>query len=184
MSLNFADYKRLEIPEGKVKQIARKSDGLVLWEAGYVNMVPLSINSDGTIYNGTGYKDGYRLRSGGAEASQSTASCTGYIPASAGDVVRIAGVNFSSDTNSNAINISDADFTNLGQMAMNSTYGYGTIAGTSYGSKASVAEESDGVWKWVVPPVDYGETAYIRVTGYTNGASGSNLIVTINEEIA
>ena len=33
----------------------------------YTNLVPTSINSDGSIFNGTGYKDGYRLNSSGTE---------------------------------------------------------------------------------------------------------------------
>ena len=65
MSLNFKDYIYLDIPEGRVKQIARKSDGLVLWKQGYTNQVPKSTDTNGSIYNGTGYKDNTRLSSSG-----------------------------------------------------------------------------------------------------------------------
>jgi len=47
-----------------------------------------------------------------------------------------------------------------------------------------MAEESDGVWKWMVPPAASG-VAYIRVTGFTENSeySGADLIVTVNEVI-
>ena len=54
------------------------------------NRVNLSINPDGTIYNGgLGYKRGYRLRSGGAEVEFETGMCSGYIEVKPGDVVVI-----------------------------------------------------------------------------------------------
>lgn len=173
------------------KAVARiEIGGRKVWELSsgpsYKNWVTYSLESGGaSIYNGgIGYKDGYRVRSGGAEAAMSEATCTGYIPVSAGDVIRVAGVDFGQKRSSNSMTIFDSSFAVLGQMAGNTTAGYGTLAGTSYGSNTSVTEEKDGVWKWVVPPESYGVTAYVRVTGYTNGASGSNLIVTVNEEIA
>ena len=184
MSFDFSKYPRLEIGGKRVKKITRKSDGLVLWEAGYINMVPLSINSDGTIYNGAGYKDGYRVRSGGAEAALSSSSVTGYIPVTGGDVVRISGCDFGDGTsNGSALNVSDSSFTNIGQFSMIPA-GYGIFASNAtydaYGSD-SVVEETTGVWKWIVPPADSG-VAYIRVTGNTGG-NGADMIVTINEEI-
>lgn len=187
MSINFADYKRLEIPEGKVKQIARKSDGLVLWEAGYINMVPLSINSDGSIYNGVGYKDGYRIRSGGAEGTQAGGTCTGFIPVSGGDTVRIYGwdrINFSGSA-ANAINVADASFANIGQVS-NGNYGIFASGGgyTAY-NNSTIVDGADGISSWVVPPAASG-VAYIRVSAFDNivtDSLGAKLIVTINEEI-
>lgn len=183
MSVNFADYQRLEIPEGRVKQIARKSDGLVLWKAGYVNMVPLSIDTDGSIYNGgLGYKDGYRVRSGGVESAMADAACSGFIPVRGGDVIWIYGWDRLTYPGSaaNAINVADASFTNLGQVG-NSNYGI-FASGAAYGAydASTIEDGADGISKWIVPPEDSG-VAYIRVTGYKT--VGSALIVTVNEEI-
>lgn len=188
MSFNFANYVRLDIPEGRVKKITCKSDGTVLWTAGYVNQVPLSIDSSGEIYNGTGYKNGYRIRSGGAEGALGDAVCTGFIPVSGGDVVRLSGWTFSHVTAGNAINLADSAFTNLGQVTSQGNE-YGIMASTykAYGW-SSVVEESDGVWKWVVPPAASG-VAYIRVSGFDNSTYadetlvGTRMIVTVNEEI-
>ena len=186
MSFDFASYPRLEIPEGRVKKITRQSDGLVLWEAGYINMVPLSINADGTIYNGTGYKNGCRVRSGGAEGEMANAACTGFIPVRGGDVVRIYGwTRYSASGNAaNAINAADSAFTNLGQIG-NSNYGIFAGAYAAY-NNSTIADGADGISTWVVPPASSG-VAYIRVSGFggdsSGGAPGARLIVTVNEEI-
>ena len=182
--MNFAQLKQLTIPEGEVKKITSGAD--VLWEmSSYTNQVPLSIDSSGNIYNGVGYKNGYRIRSGGAEGAVTAGACTGFIKVNPGDVIRISGCSFSADESENAINIANSSFTNLGQMAMNSTWGYGDLAGDSeYGMNSCVVEETTGVWKWNVPPASYG-VAYIRVSGhFPDGADGAKLIVTINEEIS
>lgn len=89
--LTNANY--LTIPEGQVRSI--HSDESIIWEKHYTNLVYSSINADGTIYNGgLGYKEGYRIRSGGAEAEYNSV-CTGFIPVKSGDVVRLSGWDFS-----------------------------------------------------------------------------------------
>lgn len=191
MSFAFASYPRLEIPEGRVKKITRKSDGLVLWEAGYINMVPLSINADGSIYNGgLGYKDGYRIRSGGAEGESGNAVCTGFIPFKKGDVLRIYPAFVGRNTD-NAINFADASFTNLGQnTATGSSYG---ICGTNDALwDAALKNAVDGVSVVDISNIpNAGDVAYVRITnfyGTSSGqtspiSSGAELIVTVNEEI-
>lgn len=182
--MDFSTVKSITIPEGKVTQIA--SNGAVLWKSGPKNWVRYSINADGSIYNnGLGYKNGYRVRSGGEEGAVNNTACTGFIPVKGGDVVRISGCNFSYKSNSNAINVSNASFTNIGQFTMlPASYGIFASGYTAYGH-GSVVEEKTGVWKWIVPPAASG-VAYIRVTGYDGSVAqpGANLIVTINEEIA
>ena len=149
------------------------------------NWVRYSTDSDGvTIYNGgLGYKNGYRVRSAGGEGENANTSCTGFIKVNPGDIIRISGCNFGYAANSNAINVSDSSFTNIGQFTMLPAQ-YDIFNGTyaAYNHQ-SVVEEKTGIWKWVVPPADSG-VAYIRVSGYdSNGDPSSKLIVTINEEI-
>lgn len=190
MSLNFANYSGIKIPEGKTKTISRKMDGMILWRNRYINRVPLSIHSDGSIYNnGLGYKNGYRVRSGGAEAAQDAAACTGFIPVKGGDVVRICGWSKHLDTGNaaNAINVANSSFTNIGQIS-NANYGiFATDGGyTKYGMD-TIENDANGVSKWVVPP-DESKVSYIRVSAFNYDEPnkydvGSYLIVTINEEI-
>lgn len=188
MIFDFDNYVRIQIPEGMVKKITDGA-GNVIWKAGYVNMVPISTTNDGvTIYNGTGYKNGYRIRSGGAEGAQANAACTGFIPVKGGDIIRISGCNFAYSNTSNAINVADASFSNIGQITpSHADAGYGIFAaGAAYQSycyNKAVTQEKTGVWKWTVPPAASG-AAYIRVTGYNaSGNHGANMIVTVNEEI-
>jgi len=188
MSFAFSQFPRLEIGGKRVKQITRKSDGLVLWEAGYINMVPLSINADGTIYNGgLGYKDGYRVRSGGAEAAVTTGVCTGFMPFKKGDILRIY-PQFSGMNATNSINFFDASFTNLGQYNDNGTrYGICNVQ-TAW---QTIATEVGGVTEVdISATTNSDDIAYIRLTHayrasseYISVLSGAELIVTVNEEI-
>ena len=187
--MDFSNYKAISIPEGNVVQIS--AGNRVIWaltepSESYKNWVEYSTEEDGvTIYNGgQGYKDGYRVRSGGAEGTHSAASVTGFIPVKGGDIVRMSGYNAKTTDAGNAINVYNASKTNLGQAVANyANAGYGIFASgaayTSYGW-ASVTENPTGVYVWTVPPS--ADIAFMRVTGLTN-ADGSKMIVTINEEI-
>lgn len=176
--MDFANLKSLTIPEGEVKEIY--SGDVLLWKGGYTNLVPLSTAEDGkTIYNGTGYKNGYRVRSGGAEAVSATASCTGFIKANAGDIIRLSGYNVKTASTANAINVFDGNRTNLGQIVGNNANSYGCFQAKGE-NWDDVILEGNGVYYWIVPS-GYG-IEYIRVTGYTKN-DGSKMIVTINEEI-
>ena len=192
MSFDFSQFPRLEIGGKRVKQITRKSDGLVLWSAGYINMVPLSTTDDGvTIYNGgLGYKNGYRIRSGGAEAAADNAVCTGFIPFKTGDVLRIYPAFIGRNTD-NAINFADASFTNLGQRVdVGGGYGICTTNSALWGACETVVNGVSVVDISNIP--NAGDVAYVRITniyGQTGDgtqspiSSGAELIVTINEEI-
>lgn len=180
--IDFSSLKKLTIGGIELKQLF--INGIQVWKSGYKNWVRYSTEADGvTIYNGgLGYKQGYRVRSGGAEAGQGGATCTGFIKVDPGDVIRVSGCPFSDSETANAINASDSSFTNLGQLTPSYPAGYGIFGSTaSEYSWKSVVEEKTGVWRWVVPPASFG-IAYIRLTGKTN--DGSSLILTRNEEIA
>ena len=179
--MDLSAYKAISIGGIAMKKLTL--DGVQIWSKGITNWVRKSINADGTIYNGgLGYKDGYRVRSGGAEVATGTASITGYIKVNGGDVIRISGFDFSYKSTANAINVSDAEFTNIGQFTTQPASS-GILSGNYAAYDASsVVEEKTGVWKWVVPPAASG-VAYIRLTGYTHYQDGVCMIVTINEEI-
>lgn len=185
--MDFSKVKSITIPEGVVTKIV--SDSKILWQAvSYKNWARYSTESDGkTIYNGgKGYKDGYRIRSGGAETTLSDGVCTGFIRVNAGDVVRITGWNFTKVSSGNAINVADSSFSNIGQLTSQpGHYGIFTSGYSAYGW-SSVVEESEGVWKWIVPPSASG-VVYIRVSGYDNSKGysswGADMVITVNEEI-
>ena len=181
--MDFSEIKSVTIPEGEVTKIT--SGSTVLWEAiTYKNWVKYSTEADDTtIYNGgLGYKNGYRLRSGGLEGEASHASHTGYIPIKANDIIYLSGYSVLNNTTANAINVYDSTHTNIGQISGNgAVYGvFNTSGGLTYGW-SSIVENPAGIYKWIAPP--YESIAYMRVTGDTVG-DGSKMIVTVNEEIS
>ena len=187
--MNFAQVKSLKIPEGEVTKIV--VGGVVLWEkpASYKNWVKYSTEADGvTIYNGgLGYKDGCRVRSGGAEASSDTASCTGFIPFVKGDKLYIY-PQFTGCNIQNAINFYNSARENLGQVT-DSGAAYGICSNnpdsfkTTLGDGVSILDLSDNTVSGVE------QTAFVRITNNIGEVShiitsGSEMIVTVNEEIA
>lgn len=58
-----------------------------------VNLIPTSIDTDGSIYNGIGYKTNTRIRgTGEIQENYSGVSATGFIRAQCGDVVYLKGI--------------------------------------------------------------------------------------------
>lgn len=180
----FSDLKKLVIPEGEVNKIT--VGGVTMWE-NMKNWARFSTEADGvTIYNGgLGYKDGYRVRSGGAEGTTDRGSCTGFIPLKAGDTVRLSGYDALYNDAANAINVFNASKENIGQAVSNiPTHGYGIFEyGSTYSSFgwASITQNPTGVYVWVAPP--HADIAFMRVSGYTL-ADGSKMIITVNQEIS
>lgn len=67
----------------------------------YTNQIPKSIDTDGNPYNGgKGWKTGYRLNSSGVETEATGFEVTGFIEATAGDVIRFKNLT-STDASSN-----------------------------------------------------------------------------------
>lgn len=181
--MNFGSVRGLTIPEGKVKSINRKSDGLLLWKSRYKNWTRYSINADGSIYNGVGYKDQYRIRSGGAEGGMSNACCTGFIPLRAGDTLRIYPA-FTGLNTQNAINFADENFGNLGQITDTGT-GYGICTEEPSKYKPTAA---NGISVLTLTAAHDSAIRYVRITNHIYApesgiSSGSEMIITVNEEI-
>lgn len=146
------------------------------------NKVLSSTDSNGNLYNGCGYKNGYRVRSGGTEMEQGNGACTGFIAVKGGDIVWLSGWDFSYPQNGNAINVSNSNFENIGQFTMLQAR-YGILSNTykDY-SFNSVIKENENTWKWVVPP-DASGVCYIRVSGYEANITGEQMIITVNTPI-
>lgn len=178
--IDFTGVKAITIPEGAVKQITRKSDGVVLWKAiTFKNLVPTSTDANGNVYNGTGYKDGYRLSSSGGVSGTplSTATHTGFIKFAKGDIIRIK-INggWSPSGSGNYVCFYDKNF-----KLVKADYPENWKGGT-YGVTETL---SDGSTLATGFTANQGGTTsacvYFRVS--LNPAKGANLIVTVNEEI-
>ncbi|MBR5872533.1 MAG: hypothetical protein IKZ06_02690, partial [Oscillospiraceae bacterium] len=79
MSIDFSKVKSVTIPEGKVKKILQGA--VVLWKS-FTNLVPTSTDTDGSVFNGVGYKENVRLSSSGgiSGSAQNGSVTTGFIP--------------------------------------------------------------------------------------------------------
>ncbi len=149
-----------------------------------VNLVPTSTDTDGSIYNGTGYKDNARLSSsGGVSGTAQTGSVvTGFIPVGAKDIIRIKGatwVQHSTPAEGHYyINFYKADKTFIEGLAA-STYA------TNKTPMSIVYDDATGVTTFDITDNGAFETnikdaAYFRINAYGKGA---DLIVTVNQEI-
>ncbi len=173
--MNFANIKSIAIPEGVVTKIVFGAS--VLWEkikegVSYINQVPISIDTSGNIFNGSGYKAGYRLSSSGVEKTLSGSVVTGYIPAKNGDVVRFKGIKW---LRSETYDLDSKQYCYIS--CFNSTFGHAA----SYGNNASTdrfTKDENGVY--TLNNILAASTAYIRISGIGNG---EDLVVTVNEEI-
>ena len=142
----------------------------------YTNQVTISTDSDGNIYNNTGYKDGYRINSSGGEAALTGYACTGFIPFTKGQTIRLGGdgITFADygcmmmfyDENKEYLSNSGIDYSKIGK----ETYGAWT---TEENSVFCLQVEN-------TYPTAMGTNGYIRISA--KGA-GANMIVTLNEEI-
>lgn len=149
-------------------------------EPAYTNQVPTSIDTDGSVFNGTGYKNGYRLSSTGAEKELETSTVSGFIRASAGDTIRIKGVEWYQPTlNNNYIVAYKSDFSMIG-----ATSG---AAGSAYGTQFWDSVSNDAASDTVTFTLsNISDIYYIRVSSAgdkTKAHDGADMIVTVNEEI-
>ena len=146
----------------------------------FTNLVPYSINADGTDYyvDGDGYDDDMYITASGTIEARSGYVSTGYIPVSAGaKTIRITGDGISFDDMYCRVAFYDASF-NL-QYDPYPAH----IMGTSDYS-GTVTEESATAMTWTVDNADKMPAIYNAVYFLvTAKGKGENLIVTVNEEI-
>lgn len=151
-------------------------------EVPYTNQLPISTDTDGTIYNVTGYQAGYRLNSAGVpkeitETYYDSAVCvTGFIPCKLGDVIRIQGMVIDpADTQAGSYNIHLYDsskavlifspWSTLSDYAVVTTDSNGYIASITLSAGLNFGNEN---------------TAYIRLSAKNITADS---VITVNEEI-
>lgn len=146
----------------------------------YTNLVPTSIDTDGSIYNGTGYQEGYRLNSSGVPAELAGAVHSGYIPYN-GEVIRVYGAtNSSAGYSGNYIRFVDSSFAGLGQYGMGNMVDYGsewTEKDGKYMLTFDLAIFNNDTVKSVAA-----QAKYIRVSLAV--CTGENFVVTLDEPIA
>lgn len=151
-------------------------------KANFTNLVPLSINADGTDYNvdGDGYANGTYINSSGAEGILKSSTVTGFIPVTAGiKTIRVAGEGLSIDPTYTRIAGYDANFNlivNTPYKAMNIQHSTGVY----YNGK--LIDEANTLFTLELEKVSgLAKCVYLRICTFGDGA---DLIVTVDEEIS
>lgn len=177
---------RLPLADGttiEIDVLTAKDGSLVVT---FTNQVPISIDTDGSIFNEVGYISGTRLSSSGATKSEAGNFTTGYIPAKNGDVIRVWNCKWADyNTATNYICAYDSNFTYIGGVA--------TTIGSSFSltpySKTILGNYSRDDNANFTATLNNSSIAYIRVCSRGDyGTTGvvidpSKMIVTVNEEI-
>lgn len=147
----------------------------------YTNQIPISTDTDGSIYNSIGYMLNMRLPSSGVPSAQAGCLVTGFIPFSAGDIIRVnefcAQTSYQSNTK---VFFYKADHTKIAgesaySLSQSGTYTIGQPLIWTPGT--TIIDSGSG------GAVDISEAAYLRLSigGYNDVAA--DIICTINEEI-
>ena len=165
--------------------------GKKIWEAiRFTNQVPISTDTDGSIFNGCGYKENVRLSSSGgiSGSAQNGSVTTGFIPFPDGDktIIRMKGVVWKTAT---------ADgyghyYINFYDSSKKFLHYTSSETHASAAHILTVTRDANGV-ETVEFSQTYGDSntnlnnirnkaKYIRINAYGKGA---DFIVTINEEI-
>jgi hypothetical protein len=153
--------------------------------ANFTNKVPTSIDANGAIYNGCGYKNSTRMSSSGGEKEASYNIAFGYIPVSGGDIIRFKGkgkdgtdaIWYDTRQAAHYICVYDADFNFLYSGTPTGDYDTSSfIESMSLEDSVSIIKLKDVV-----------NIAYFRMSlahGYSaSGMDGTTAIITVNEKI-
>lgn len=146
----------------------------------YTNVLPLSINADGTPFNnGQGWKHGYKLSAGtGQEDANSSYNVSGYIPVTQSDTFRIKNYGFASPATAyDNICFYDSSFSFLGAFTSSSKanpLSQFVTGGTLVACIATAATTNFSAEKKA-------SIAYMRLSF---DEINDSTIVTINEEIS
>lgn len=157
----------------------------------YTNKVPVSIDTDGSVFNSVGYYNGQELSgSKGTQRAGTNCTVTGFIPVKRGDIIRIKGCAWENSVKNNYVVAYNDNFEHWGTTTSGGSHYYGSANanGNSLIEKNMiVSEESGGVSTITIwDSLSHDNLAYIRVSCKGDGSinvDGANLIVTVNEEI-
>lgn len=150
--------------------------------AAYTNQIPISTDTDGSIFNSVGYKQDHRINSSGDVVASGgiAADCfaTGFIPVKGGDVIRFSGAYVEGNeggANSWYYNSSKVKGT-LG-FTPNLFADHLETAKSKF-KACDYNENEQRLYSFTLK--DNTEAGYMRFTLFGNGA---NAIITVNEEI-
>lgn len=148
----------------------------------YINQIPISINSDGSLFVGTNGEKGYKTNtrislSSGSETSQSGVEVTGFIPIKEGDTVYIKGITISESATTQTLAFYNSNFelTKTGGASQSGVY-TGAVFGAVNGEIKSLVFNYTNIQNNNFN----GDVAYMRLSA---GEINADSILTINQPI-
>lgn len=185
--IDFSTFNKLSV--GGIELRSLSINGIEVWRQSYQNRVPTSIDADGSRYKNIGYIEGYRVSSSGALSAQTGTVTTGFIAATNGDIIRMAGVRWGTSVSNGYcyIQFYDASFQNIGHINKygedSSNDNVSNISGIVDKNKANshILTDNKGVTTFDISfTADSKQFSYFRISATGKGA---DMIVTVNEEI-
>ena len=181
--MNLNNMKTISIDTIGMKSIS--INGVEIWRepASYTNLVPTSTDTDGSIFNGVGYKDDVRLSSSGSVSgsAQAGSATTGFMPYSKGGIVRLKGGIWAGIS---------ASVGHYYIHAYNASKGFlaGMAASDSFAGNVATYDATTGVTTFDFSGLTTSNSirqAFEKATYFRLNAkgAGADLIVTVNEEI-
>ena len=150
----------------------------------YINQIPISTDTDGSIYNSIGYKLSTRINSSAnpVDFSSGSIGVTGFIPVKKGDIIRLKNCKiYSTHANAGSFNVCQYD-ANKTKLATG-----GTTAWTQF--TAAHASSFSYWWK----DMQFDDNGYVTQFELINGNVkfirftlldvGESSVITVNEEI-
>lgn len=142
----------------------------------YTNVLKTSIDADGNIYNGIGYKENTRINSSFVETTATGWDLTGYIAIKEGDIVRFKNMTFYDIDNTGG------DYKRNSIIGYDASFNYITkIDGVALGDNWYPVLDGNGdLIQFTQTTAWENSVAYIRICAKDINA---NSVITINEEI-
>lgn len=143
---------------------------------GFTDVLATATDTDGTIYGGVGYKEGYRLNTDGTviTSEDNTYTLTGFIPCTVGQKVYVAGMSLDTVDDVCRVCLYDTDKNFIRFVS------FSNVMASTWFIKGE--ETEDGFWFSPQDVVGNENTAYVRFNVYTRTV-GEYPMVAIDEEI-
>ena len=147
----------------------------------FTNQIPISIDTNGSVYNGKGYKENTRISSSsGSISSMDGVDLTGLIPVSMGDIVRMKNVDFKWATvgSSGGLHFYAEDKTTKVVSVNSSNYNESTITNTL----ACQYDEDENLIQFTTKFIGTATTPYAWLRVCASNITDES-IITVNQEI-
>lgn len=172
------------LPDGYIYAYMKQTTG------GYTNRIPQSTDTDGSIYNGTGYKTNTRCNSSGevvdfAPDTDNTVFTTGFIPCKQGDVIRLKNCYMDASLSRDYKTSTDTDIWGIrsglydSSKAKVAVFSWGNLNEGATGVVSDYSAANGQVTEFTIAQSGI---SYIRLALATD-TSPADAIVTVNEQI-